>query len=168
MDCEIERKWLVSGFCDDVLEYKLYEVEQSYLVSDKNLEVRIRKCTPKNDFACFDNTKPFLLTIKGSGNLVRTEVNISISEEKYNSLVKLLPNNSSPIYKKMRVFDFCGFRIDWSFVDSDFYYAEVEFDSVEKAESYVFPWSELVIREVTYDKNFKMKNYWKSKGGLDG
>ena len=40
-------------------------------------------------------------------------------------------------------------------------YAEVEFETEEDADNYVFPWPELIIREVTNEKEYKMKNYWK-------
>ena len=44
-------------------------------------------------------------------------------------------------------------------------YAEVEFNSIEEANNFVWPWPEILISEETENPEFKMKNYWiKSRG----
>ena len=53
-------------------------------------------------------------------------------------------------------------EIEMSKVDNNWYYAEVEFKTEEDANNFEFPFPSLVLKEVTYDTAFKMKNYWKS------
>ena len=46
-----------------------------------------------------------------------------------------------------------------------FIYAEVEFNSIEEANNFVWPWPEILISEETKNPEYKMKNYWiKSRG----
>jgi len=68
--------------------------------------------------------------------------------------------------KKYKKFDLgSGLSLDFSDVDSNtrhgLIYGEVEFGSESEAEKFVLPKEVPAIREVTYEKKYKMKNYWK-------
>lgn len=152
---EIERKWLIKGFPNKsfVIDYSA-TINQAYLSIDP--EVRIRSSTIGEGSSIDTN---YFLAIKSNGTLSRTEVEIGLSEIQYNELRKFMIFD--PIVKKYRVYDFAGYKIEMSIVDNTWYYAEVEFESEQEAEEFEFPFPNLVIKEVTDDLNFKMKNYWK-------
>lgn len=88
------------------------------------------------------------------------EVEIRISEGDYMHLLTLIPYTL--IVKNYRIYEFAGYKIEMSKVDDAWYYAEVEFSSEKDANEFEFPFPNLIIKEVTYDKGFKMKNYWKN------
>lgn len=149
---EIERKFLIDKF-PDLPEVASAQVCQGYLSTAP--VVRIRKA------ALPDGSEKFELTVKGKGTLVRTEVNIPITAEQYNEMAGLLKRE--PIRKDYRVYALPdGHRLECSIVDSgapgEFMYAEVEFDSVEEANTFVPP--EYLGREVTEDPGFSMNSYW--------
>ena len=58
-----------------------------------------------------------------------------------------------------------GRRLEVSLVDEDlptcFFYAEVEFDTVEQAQAYVPPADIGLQEEMTEDRGFSMSAYWK-------
>ena len=149
---EIERKWLIKDFPSN--SYKITTKEtilQGYISIDP--EVRIRK-------ASFGANNLYFLSIKSTGDLSRMEVEIEISENDYNHLLTLVPYDM--ITKNYRIYEFAGYKIEMSRVDNNWYYAEVEFKTEEDANNFEFPFPSLVLKEVTYDTAFKMKNYWKS------
>lgn len=149
---EIERKWLIKDFPSD--SYKITTEEtilQGYISIDP--EVRIRKTS-------FGVNNLYYLSIKSTGDLSRMEVEIEISESNYNHLLTLVPYDM--ITKNYRIYEFAGYKIEMSKVDNNWYYAEVEFETEEDANNFEFPFPSLVLKEVTYDAAFKMKNYWKS------
>ena len=152
---ETERKWLIKGFPNKsfVIDYSA-AIDQAYLSIDP--EVRIRRSIVEEGSNIATNC---FLAIKSNGTLSRSEVEIEISDDQYEELRRFML--FEPIGKKYRVYDFAGYRIEMSIVDNTWYYAEVEFKSEKEAEEFEFPFPNLVIKEVTEDLNFKMKNYWK-------
>lgn len=152
---EIERKWLIKGFPNKsfAIDHSA-TIDQAYLSIDP--EVRIRRSVIGEGTSV---TSSYFLTIKSNGTLSRSEVEIEISEDQYEELRRFML--FEPIGKKYRVYDFAGYRIEMSIVDNTWYYAEVEFESEKDAEDFEFPFPNLVVKEVTDDHNFKMKNYWK-------
>lgn len=154
---EIERKWLLDAkWVSNVLlvSYPVdshYQIEQSYL--SINPEVRIRHIvTIDGDFEY-----PYKLTIKGNGDLIREEVELPLSNDQYTSLLTLL-DNKVPIQKDVYIYQINRYRIEVVKVDNEWAYAEVEFESKDEADQYCFPFP--YIEEVTYDNDYKMKNYW--------
>ncbi len=150
---EIERKFLIDNFPEH-LELKeeciLYQGYISVMPT-----VRIRKKVSQN-------TTSFKMTIKSSGEMVRHEVEFKIPEDKYNELQEVFCPN--PIIKLKRNYILPDGRIlECNLVDAgsetEFMYAEIEFESVEEAEKYTLP--DFLNTEVTYDNNYKMNNYWK-------
>lgn len=152
---EIERKWLIKGFPNKnfVIDHSA-AIDQAYLSIDP--EVRIRRSIVGEGSSIATNCS---LTIKSNGTLSRSEVEIEISDDQYEELRRFML--FEPIGKKYRVYNFAGYHIEMSIVDNTWYYAEVEFESEKDAEEFEFPFPNLVVKEVTDDPNFKMKNYWK-------
>ena len=149
---EIERKWLVRRLPTDT-PAEVAICEQLYVSLEP--EVRLRKYVTQAE-----NHIPFRLAIKGNGTLVREEIQEAVSEEFYNEVKRFV--GKEPITKRCYNYNIGGCEICISDVDTGvFMYAEVEFETEEDADNYVFPWPELIIREVTNEKEYKMKNYWK-------
>lgn len=148
---EIERKWLLAAVPQGRPDEQA-TVEQFYV--SLHPEVRLRAYVTN----C-ENHIPFRMAIKGEGTLSREEIQTPVTEEFYRDTLRFI---AKPAIKK----DFVchhrdGYEVCTSIVDDGaFIYSEVEFESEEEAKNYQFPWPELVIREVTYDSNYKMKNYW--------
>lgn len=152
---EIERKWLLKKLPQQEPDEK-YWVEQFYLSLEP--EVRLRRCSPNGDY---ENKVPYRITVKGNGTLSRQELESAIDEEFYEQALDFV--NLEPIQKHYLVYHESGYEISVAVILNveTFVYAEVEFTSEEEANSYEFPWLDLVEKEVTDDQNFKMKNYWK-------
>jgi len=128
---------------------------QSYI--SINPEVRIRK---RINLSLFGNEESvnYKLCFKSDGDLSREEVEVDITEDKYYNLLHMI--SGEPIKKEYRQFNIYDTYIaECSIVDNDWMYAEVEFNSEEDANNFIPP--DWFGEEVTYDKNYKMKNYWK-------
>lgn len=159
---EIERKWLLRSLPFEEEESK-YWIEQFYISTDP--EVRLRRCMPNGNY---ENRIPYRLTIKGEGSLSRIEIQTAVDEDFYNQALDYV--NLDPIQKHFISYKDkkTGHKVEVGVVLEDvnkgrtpFTYAEVEFDSEEEAFAYQFPWPEIVIKEVTNDPEWKMKNYWR-------
>lgn len=142
---EIERKFLISSVPDDLSQYKCRLIEQGYLST--NPVVRVRK----------DNEDCYL-TYKGSGMLARHEENLPLTEDAYNHLIKKADGN---IITKHRyeIPDGTGKTIELDIFDGVFkgtIIAEVEFESIQEADSYTPPaW---FIKDVTNDPQYHNSN----------
>ena len=157
---EIERKWLLKEF-PHVPYNGQYIVHQSYVVATKDAELRIRSCATM--FGKFKS--PYKLTYKNDGDLSRIENEIEINLDQYIKLKNCIPQEYEAIKKVFQTYEWGDRTVEVSFVDGKWYYAEVEFDSEEEALAYEFPWPDLIIKEVTYNKEYKMKNYWNNTRG---
>lgn len=142
---EIERKFLVSRLPLDLSQYHCRSIEQGYLSTDP--VVRVRK----------DNEQ-YYLTYKGSGMMAREEYNLALTKESYLHLLEKADGN---IITKHRyeIPDADGHLIELDIFDGVFkgwILAEVEFSSVEDANSYTPPdWFE---RDVTNDRMYHNSN----------
>lgn len=165
MSQKIERKWLVKGFPEGVDYLISYFIKQTYLIADDN-EVRIRTAHPKGPSPYYTISPYKLLTIKGPGTTSRQEVEFELSEAQYYEAMRFVDPNSQPIIKNYKKYYYNDHVIEVSQVDFEWFYAEVEFDNEEDMKSYEFPWPELLIKEVTEDPEYKMKNYWKRKNHI--
>lgn len=152
---EIERKWLIKGLPSEIYMHKYSSnIKQGYISVDPEVRIRSNSNEPE-DGIIIDK---YFLAIKSNGTLSRLEVEIEISKDNFDSLLKLVPYEL--ISKNYFTYEFAGYTIEMSEVDGQWYYAEVEFKSEEDAKAFVFPFPNLVIKETTDDPNFKMKNYW--------
>lgn len=155
---EIERKWLLDAF-PNLAPQASYWMEQGYLSFSPNA-VRIRKVYKEGIYT-------YMLTIKGGGTLVRTEVETPLDEAQYNALRALVQGGMASKH-------FCTYRLpggeilECSLVDkgepTSFMYAEVEFASVEQANSFMPP--AFLGREVTNEPSQTMADYCRRKAGL--
>lgn len=152
---EIERKFLIEGFPHDLPLLEEAVVWQGYISSDP--VVRIRKKETSAGVS-------YRLCFKSKGTLVRKEIELDLTEEKFAALSELL---EAPLVRKdFRVYRLPdGHRLECSLVDKDtplsFYYAEVEFSSVEQANMFSPP--AFLGAEKTDDPAFTMSNYWERK-----
>lgn len=160
---EIERKWLLSDLPKNLEADARYILQTSYISHGKN-EVRIRSAFHDDSVGTKETWGEiycrYKLTIKGPGALSRTEVEFILSREQYDELSALI--KPEPILKDYHEYHINGKRIEISRVDNDWVYAEVEFESEKEANDYVLPKEiqEVLVREITYEPEYKMKNYW--------
>lgn len=151
---EIERKWLLSSLPSNIFPDSSYIIHQFYL--NLNPEIRLRSCKALLD----EEVKhPYRLAIKSDGTLERQEIQCDVTADFFYEALDFV--GLTPIIKDYYIFYKDGFKIEISSVEETFIYAEVEFRTKEEAKSYDFPWPCLVIKEVTDDYEWKMKNYWK-------
>lgn len=151
---EIERKFLIDSFPDDLPLKQGFQVYQAYLSIDP--EVRIRRNVVRGQDVAY------YLAIKSSGELARQEVELHISKEHFYALAEMVEQPF--ILKDFRIYQLPnGLELECSHVDkgwnSEFMYAEVEFPSVKAAQDFV-PLPNFT-KDVTYNPAYKMKNYWK-------
>ena len=125
---EIERKFLVKKLPESLGQYKKREIEQAYLCNDP--VVRVRR----------DNDE-YYLTYKSKGFIAREEYNLPLTKEAYEHL---LAKADGLIITKNRyeIPDGNGLTIELDIFEGDYeglVIAEVEFDSLEQADSYTPP-----------------------------
>ena len=155
---EIERKFLIDAFPDDLPLLHTQRVFQAYLSLEP--EVRLRHAEQDGQVTARS------LTIKSGGGLVRREVRIDLSKEQFDALAELIPQPF--ISKDYRVYRLPGgLELECSLVDEGtdtaFLYAEIEFPSVEAAKA--FPPLPLFKQEVTENPAYRMNRYWKETRG---
>lgn len=152
---EIERKFLINEFPDNLPLVSKAEVYQGYI--SVNPVVRIRKTVNE----CGEE---YILCFKGAGTIARQETEIKLEKSTFQELEKLL--RAPMIHKGFRVYRLPdGLDLECSRVDagrpSEFMYAEIEFDTLEQALSYQPP--EFLSNEVTHDRKYGMASYWLRK-----
>lgn len=150
---EIERKFLIDKFPDHLPLYEECIMFQGYISVMPT--VRIRKKVSQNETS-------FKMTIKSSGEMVRHEVEFKLPESKYNELQSIFCPD--PIIKQKKNYVLPDGKIlECNLVDqgaeTEFMYAEIEFESIEEAKEYILP--DFLNKEITYDNSYKMNNYWK-------
>lgn len=150
---EIERKFKLIEF-PSLPEVAFLDQWQGYLATEP--EVRIRRTENHTE-----GVETYILCIKSVGDLVRHEVETEITREQFEELASML--DYPLIHKELhacRLPD--GHVMECSRVDDGaFSYAEVEFASVEEANAWIPP--EWLGREMTYEKGFKMRQYWSDR-----
>ena len=155
---EIERKYLVEGFPNDLELISEVYIEQGYVTFSP--EVRIRKAVVKST-----GEEEYYLTIKGDGDLSRSEIETAISKEFYEDTANFL--GSEVVRKDYKKYRLGSWELEVSHVDAgkdwEFYYAEIEFPSEEAANAFEAP--VFLGKEITYDATYKMKNFWKRTRG---
>ena len=155
---EIERKFLIDTFPDDLPLLHTQRVFQAYLSLEP--EVRLRRAEQDGQVTARS------LTIKSGSGLVRREVRIDLSGEQFDALAELIPQPF--ISKDYRVYRLPGgLELECSLVDEGtdtaFLYAEIEFPSVEAAKA--FPPLPLFKQEVTENPAYRMNRYWRDTRG---
>lgn len=156
---EIERKWLLKCFPQQLNVSEEADACQGY-ISTGDTEVRIRSSESNGNIE-------YILTFKDDGDVERKEVEVPINKETFRDLADLIGKPLiSKLTKKYKLDS--GHTLEVSLVDAgeqtQFYYAEIEFGNVEEANSYILELPE-IIEDVTYNKSYKMKSYWKRTRG---
>ena len=153
---EIERKFIMKGFPEDVGLQLLDEVdiEQGYLSIEP--EIRLHGAVDVNT-----KQENYRITLKSDGTLSRKELVTDVSKEFYLEAKSMLTGDM--IQKRYRKYQYGVWQLEVCHVDSgtenEFYYGEIEFASEEEANAFLTP--EWLGIEVTEDETYKMKNYWK-------
>lgn len=123
---EIEKKYTVKNL-PNLEKYRFHFIEQAYL--NRNPVMRIRR-----------EGNEFYFTYKGSGMMAREEYNLPLNEASYN---KLLPKREGRVITKKRyLIPFEKYTIELDIFEgelSPLVIAEVEFLSIEEAESFIPP-----------------------------
>lgn len=155
---EIERKWLVKGWPEGLCPEHIYTMEQGYRAAPHNGAHRGRRSR--------GGITAYILCFKGKGGLVREEIEVSIDETLFERLRVLI---GLPLIRKERR-DYLlpdGRTLEVNEVDAGapgtFFYAEVEFPTVEASEV----WSpeaaglaSYLADEVTEKQGVSMGAYW--------
>lgn len=166
MALEIERKFIMEGFPENLKCLREVTIEQGYVSVEP--EVRIHTATDRNT-----GVTNYRLTMKGEGDLTRTEIKTSIDGDFYREAVELL--GVPMIQKDYRSYELpvtMGSKdetlpsstliLEVCLVDPgtahEFYYGEIEFESEKDAMH--FTKISCLGKEVTNDPAYKMKNYW--------
>lgn len=152
---EIERKFLIDRFPEDLTLLEEAVVWQGYISADPVVRIRKKVTTDGSSYR---------LCFKSKGTLVRKEIELELTAEKFDALAELLP--IPPVRKDYKVFALAdGLRLECSLVDAgapeSFYYAEVEFESEEQA--LAFAPLPFLGEEKTQEPAFTMSRYWQAK-----
>ncbi len=153
---EIERKWIVEGWpsLEPCLECEMW---QGY-ISHKPT-VRIRKMQTGSN-------SNYILCLKSKGTIARQEVEIEIDANHFEAL-KIFTGEDLiyKLHRRYRLTD--GNILEVSEVDpgrkTTFFYAEIEFDSMAKAEAWQpeISLSDYLTQEVSGLPGYSMGAYWK-------
>lgn len=148
---EIERRWKIAGFPENLPLLRQAHMRQGYIATAPVVRIRT------DGARC-------VLCFKGKGTLAREEIETDIDAETFRRLEAFI--GKPLVSKDYRVYALPdGRRLEVSLVDKDlptrFFYAEVEFDTVEQAQAYVPPADIGLQEEMTEDRGFSMSAYWK-------
>ena len=125
---EIERKYLLKQLPSNLDNYESKKIAQGYLCTSP--VVRVRRSN--------DN---YYMTYKGSGLMVREEYNLPLTKEAYEDLVKKIDGRLIEKTRYLIPLD-GGLTAELDVFENDLApltLVEVEFDSVESANSFVAP-----------------------------
>lgn len=151
---EIERKFLMSDYPSGLELLHEVKIEQGYLSVDP--EVRLHKATDIHT-----GKTDFRLTVKSNGDLSRTEIKTDVKESFYYDAIELL--GVDMIQKDFKEYKLGDWVLEVCHVDpgtpNEFFYAEIEFPTETDAKNFVPP--EYLGKEITFNEDYKMKNYWK-------
>ena len=137
---EIERKFLIRQLPEHLEQYPYLQIEQGYLCT--NPVVRIRK-----------QDDSYFLTYKSGGLMAREEYNLPLDADSYAHLLQKADGNI--ITKRRYLIPFHAYTIELDVFEGLFegiVVAEVEFPSIEEAESFAAP--EWFGEDVTYDGRY--------------
>jgi CYTH domain-containing protein len=145
---EIERKFLIKQLPEALSSYEHYHITQGYLSTDPVVRVR-------------EEGEDFVLTYKGKGLLAREEVNLPLTKESFRHLIQKADGR---IIEKTRYrIPHGDYTIELDVFEGELaplIMAEVEFPSVEEANSYVGPaWFD---KDVTNDPAYHNSNMSKA------
>jgi adenylate cyclase len=152
---EIERKFLLPHLDVSCIAAKVSDIEQYYIKVDVKSEVRLRHVKNRAP----QTIHMFFMTIKGSGDLVRPEVETQTDRDYYTFLLQAKEGNLIEKVRYQINYDNLTLEVDeYKGKLLGLVILEVEFESEEQAAAFELPdWAQGAI-EVTNDKRFKNKN----------
>ena len=145
---EIEKKYLLKNLPENLVNYESHLIAQGYI--SREPVVRIRR---------WDND--FILTIKSKG-FSHIEVEKYLTEDEYNSLSQMVIGHT--IEKTRYIIPLSDYGYSDLNLELDIFHgylegltlAEVEFPSIEKAESFIAP--DFISEDVTNDPQYYNSN----------
>ena len=156
---EIERKWMVKGWPEDPLPLLLEQkMRQGYVTVEPTVRIREEAMT--------GGKTEYILCFKSGRGLVRKEIEMPLTPEKFGELEDLI---GLPLIPKVRrTFQLPdGLHLEVNHVDqglpTEFWYAEVEYATVEQAQSWKpedVGLQEYLSDEVTGQPGQSMGAYW--------
>lgn len=154
---EIERKWLIDAFPQNCALLHRAHIRQGYLCTAPVVRIRESVSPERTDY---------VLCFKGKGTLVREEIELPLDAPTFRRLEALI--GRPLVTKDYRVYALPGGeKLEVSLVDEGlpgaFFYAEVEFASVEQARAFVPP--AFLGAEKTESGDFSMGAYWNATRG---
>ena len=143
---EIEKKYLINKLPEDLVVLERSNIAQYYILLEGKAEARVRRKETSG------NVKHYL-TIKAGEGLVRTEVELKITEGQFNELAR----STTRAVVKQRLVTPEGFEIDvYEGSLKGLITVEKEFPSEEEAANFTPPsWFG---EDVTEEKRYKNKN----------
>ena len=160
---EIERKWLVQGWPNNMEPCKIITMRQGYITTRPTVRIRSEESNGKTEY---------ILCFKGKATpdgLAREEIESPIDGELFARLERFL--GKPLIEKQQRRYDLPGgLVLEVNQVDAgqpgEFFYAEIEFDTQEQAKAFVpGDLTEYLKQEVTGIPGQNMAAYWRSTRG---
>ena len=150
---EIERRWKIAGFPENLPLLRQAHMRQGYIATAPVVRIRT------DEARC-------VLCFKGKGTLAREEIETDIDAETFRRLEAFI--GKPLVSKDYRVYALPdGRRLEVSLVDAGrptaFFYAEVEFPTVEAARAFVPP--PFLGEEKTESGDFSMSAYWHATRG---
>ncbi|MCL6605560.1 MAG: CYTH domain-containing protein [Paenibacillus sp.] len=159
MALEIERKFLLPEYPEQLIndgEIKIMtsqNIDQTYLAIDGGQELRVRKITDLDS-----GEVTYTHTFKDGKGISREEIEYFISEGLYNQMIEAV--NAVPLIKKRLTGIWNGTTIEIDVYNQlELSVLEVEFDSLEEAESFNAP--EWFGEDVSTERKYSNKTVWK-------
>lgn len=159
MALEIERKFLLPEYPEQLIndgEIKIMtsqNIDQTYLAIDGGQELRVRKITDLDS-----GEVTYTHTFKDGKGISREEIEYFISEGLYNQMIEAV--NAVPLIKKRLTGIWNGTTIEIDVYNQlELSVLEVEFDSLEEAESFDAP--EWFGEDVSTERKYSNKTVWK-------
>ncbi|AIQ67055.1 CYTH domain-containing protein [Paenibacillus graminis] len=159
MDMEIERKFLLPEYPERLIQegrvqvITRHSIDQTYLAIEDGQELRVRKIT---DLDSGEIT--YTHTFKDGKGISRKEIEYSISEGLYNQMIEAV--KAVPLVKTRITGIWNGVTVEIDlYTQLELAVLEVEFDSLEAAESFVAP--EWFGKDVSVEKKYSNKTVWK-------
>ncbi len=150
---EIERKFLIEmpSECElsSMPDYEISNIEQTYLISEKNVTARVRRREKSGKVVYTKTEKRFI------SPLVSEEYERKISEAEYKECLKQKDTSLSPVSKTRKTFFFEGHTVEidiYPFWDK---VAVLEVEMQSENEAILLPAFIKIIREVSAEKEFK-------------
>lgn len=159
MALEIERKFLLPEYPQQLIhegQLKIltrHSIDQTYLAIDGGQELRVRKITDLDS-----GEVTYTHTFKDGKGISREEIEYFISEGLYNQMIEAV--KMIPLVKERTTGIWNGITIEIDvYTQLKLSVLEVEFDSLEEAESFDAP--EWFGKDVSVERQYSNKTVWK-------